>query len=112
MIGQAREQVRRSRLVAEQLRQPQAPGEVGLAVAGWHAVGHWHVPAELPQGEHFQALVTRRAGRGCSGGEISQRRGDCGNALVRPAPDDPGTGADLKIPGPFGRLKRLGGQGN
>ena len=30
---------------------------------------------------------------------------------MRPAADDPGAGADLKVSGPFGCLQRLGGQG-
>jgi hypothetical protein len=57
---------------------------MGLAVADRHALGHRHVPAELPQGEHFQPPVTRGAGVGGSFGEISQRRGDRGRRLHAP----------------------------
>ena len=108
--GQAREQVRRSRLVAQQLRQPQAPDEVGLAVTDRHTAGHRHVPAELPQGQHLQPPVTHHAGGCRSFREVSQRRRQLRRRLVRPAADDPGAGSDLGSPGPLGRLHRLGGQ--
>ncbi len=69
--GKAREQVRRCGLVAQQLREAQALGEMGLAVADRHAMGHRHVPAELPQGEHFQAPITHRACRCRSFGKVA-----------------------------------------
>jgi hypothetical protein len=59
--GQPREQVRLGGLVAQQLRQPQALGQMGLAVADRQSLGHRRIPAELPQGQHFQPPVTHCA---------------------------------------------------
>ena len=93
--GKAREQVRRGGLVAQQLREAQALGEMRLAIADRHAEGHRHVPAELPQGQHFQRRSPTARAAAAPSEKSASAAGNAAAAFMRPAADDPGAGTDL-----------------
>ena len=93
--GQAREQIRRSRLVAEQLRQPQAPDQVGLtraaylstsiapavgdAVASWHCLGQ--EPALARCDSPCSHVSPAMPGRACQRGKNRSTSG-CGRKTL------------------------------
>ena len=91
--------------------RPAAPASAHARRGGQCA---WRRPPGPPPAQPPMAPADRRQQQGKHRAPAAESASaeDTAAAPRAPGPGSPGTGANLKIPGPFGRLKRLGGQGN